>query len=581
MTRIDILFGAIERGSVRDYVEQKIAAMFRAKDLAADRRGRGTLTAAKLDSYTNGIVRSRRRGTCIDPPLSRRYKTSHFSASEQRTLDRQIRCFIRTVDEQYPLLDGEHLAPGSDTASYLTADWLDYPRYTVVLERRTNLATTYYVLPGTVADPRRHRVCFTAVEPTGRAALTATRAAPDFADIAKKIAKALAGKAPSPYNMIGALLIDLFWPSGGDANKDWEKVYSELQTIVKNGLAEAEVRRASTKVKGFVSFLSTEYVALKQSPRKRPGALLNALQPYDTAFFLNIVNVFMFEEKPTADIASASLANFLLGANLHIALNQERALVDPDYADDPSESPYAKTAANLARQYADYAESAIEGVVKLRLAQVTGVKHDHETHCSGGPAARCITFWYYWFEDHNPKPIYKSKVYSYNDQEKDPPPAQKNAEAARKTYVADLEKQLRVGVPEVVAHWREIAKNPIALSYTAPDRAPQLDADGWQGSTPVKRSRKWKPGYRVRYAVSYYHNRQETEKGPWWSPDGADSDGYLDATPKALPTLVDIPVDPFYHAEGRCLYRQFDGYREERIATIRDNQTTTYVDTKK
>jgi hypothetical protein len=85
----------------------------------------------------------------------------------------------------------------------------------------------------------------------------------------------------------------------------------------------------------------------------------------------------------------------------------------------------------------------------------------------------------------------------------------------------------------------------------------------------------------VRYAVSYYHNRRETDKGPWWSPVGADGDGYLDGTPNALPTLTDLPVDPFYHAEGRRLYRQFSGFKEELIATIKDNRTLDYHDTKK
>ncbi len=581
MTRIDILFGDIDHRSHPDYIRMKIATMFRAKDLMVGRRGKSRLTAAILDTYTNAIAHSRLTGNVARPPLSRRYKTSHFSAAERRKLETQIRCLVRSVNQQYPLLDGEHLLSDSDTPSYLTTDWLDYPRYTVLMERRTNLATTYYVLPNVVAEPRKHRVSFASLEPTGRASATATGAPPDFADIARKIAKALAGKAPAPYNMIGALLIDIFWPTGSDANKAWDKVYAELQTIVKNGLAEAEVRRASAKVKGFVSFLSTEYVALKQSPRKRPGALLAALHPYDTAFFLDIVNVFMFEDKPTADIATASLANFLLGANLHIALNQERALVDPDYVDDPSASPYATTAANLAKLYADYAEAAVEGVVSARLKQVTGVLVDHKTHCTGGAASRCTTTWYYWFEDRNPKPIYKSKVYHYNDQQKDPPPAEKNATNARKTYIKDLESKLRVGVPEVVKHWREIQKNPIAMSYAAPASAPLPDADGWAGSTPVKRSKKWKAGYKVRYAVSYYFNRQETAKGPWWSPDGADKEGYFDGTPQAMPTLIELPIDPFYHAEGRRVYRQFEGYREELIATIRDNMTTRFNDTKK
>lgn len=581
MSRIDIVFGAIEKPSPHTYVEQKIRSMFGAMDLIANRRGRSRLSKPKLESYVNSIIRSRRGGNIPRPPLTQRYRTDHFTPGERRKLNRRIRCFVKTINQQYPLLDGEHLDSSSDFPSYLNADWLDYPRYTIVLERRTNFATTYYVVPDATAEPRNHRVAFRSVMPKGRADALPRTAPPDFTAMAQKIAKGLAGKAPPPYNMIGVLLIDLFWPSGKDANADWDKVYKALQEIVKNGLAEAEVKKAAAKVKGFVSFLSTEYVELKRSPRRKPDALLNALHPYDTAFFLDIVNVFMYGDKPTTDIAAASLANFLLGANLHIALNQERALVDPDYADNPSESPYAKTAANLAKLYGAYATEALEGVVKARVKQVTAVKEDHESHCSGGSAGRCTTFWYYWFEDNNPKPKYKSKVYSYCDQDKDPPPAKKNAGKARKAYIKELEKQLSKGIPEVVKQWNEIVKNPIAMSYAAPTESPKLKADGWAGTTPVRRSKKWKEGYEVRYAVSFFHNRKETDKGPWWSPKGAGDDGYFAGSPNALPTLIELPIDPFYHAEGRRVYRQFNGFKAELIAVIKDNKAVQYQDKKK
>lgn len=581
MSRIDIVFGAIDHPSPRNYVEQKIRSLFGAMDLLAKRRGRSRLTQPKLETYVSSIIRSRRGGNIPLAPLARRYRTDHFTRGERRKLNSRIRCFVKTINQQYPLLDGEHLESSSDFPSYLNTDWLDYSRNTVVLERRTNFATTYYVVPDALAEPRNHRVSFRSILPKGRADALPQASTPDFTAMAQKIAKGLAGKAPPPYNMIGVLLIDLFWPSGKDANADWDKVYAALQEIVKNGLAEAEVNKAATKVKGFVSFLSTEYVELKQSPRRRPDALLKALHPYDTAFFLDIVNVFMYGEKPTADIAAASLANFLLGANLHIALNQERALVDPDYADSPENSPYAKTAANLATLYGDYATEALQGVIDARVAQVTGVLDDYETHCSGGSSGRCTTFWYYWFEDNNPKPKYKSKVYSYCDQDKDPPPAKKNATKARNNYIKELKKQLSKGVPDVVKQWKAIAKNPIAMSYSAPTDAPKLKADGWAAKTPVRRSRKWKDGYEVRYAVSFFQSRKETEKGPWWSPEGAGDDGYLAGTPNALPTLAEVPIDPFYHAEGRRVYRQFNGFKAELIAVIKDNTTVQYQDKKK
>ncbi len=313
------------------------------------------------------------------------------------------------VNAQFPLLDGEHILEDGDFPSYLKKIWHGYEPRAVVLRRRTNMATTYYFVGGTTFNKAKRRVEIAMPEPKGR--VMALRAAyePAYGNAARELAKALAGLAEPPFNIIGAFLINAFWPTGSSASANWQDVYNNLQEIIKNGLAANEVKQASNKVEGFVSFLSNEYVELKKSKRTKPEALLRAMHPYDTAFFMDIVNVFMHGDKPTSDVATASLANFMLGANLHIALNQERALVDPDYRDNPAESPYAKTAANLAKLYAAYARAAAPNVVDLRVKQVTGIKNKHETHCQGGPAAHCTTIWYYWFEDANPKPRYKSK----------------------------------------------------------------------------------------------------------------------------------------------------------------------------
>jgi len=583
MSKIDIIFGAVENSSPPLYIEQKIRAMFLAAELVAGNIGRNRLTPVKLRKYVNALVESRKKDGVPSLPVVSRYDLKRCSAAERRIIDRRIRCLLDTVNSQFPLLDGEHVLPKGDFPAYLKSAWHGYPRATALLRRRTNMATTYYMVPDTFVDARNRRVVVQAQDPRGREMRIKAAYQPDFGKLARDIAKGLAGKAPSPFNIIGAFLIDQFWSSGSKANEDWQKVYQNLQEIVKNGLADAEVKRAAAKVKGFVNFLSTEYVELKKSQRKRPDALLQAMQPYDTAFFMDIVNIFMFTEKPTADIAAASLANFMLGANLHIALNQERALVDPDYTDDPGQSPYAKTAANLARLYGDYAKEAAPGVVSARTKQITGIKTDHDTHCQGGAAAHCTTTWYYWFEDNNPKPKYKSKVYSYVDADKHPPDAKKQATDARKAHIKKItdELDLQTQVYDVVAYWTEVAKNPVALSYSAPTTAPGIKADGWASQVPVRGSRRWRDGYAVRYAVTYFINRQETEKGPWWSPKGADKEGYFAGSPDAFPTLTDLPIDPFYHAEGRRLYRQFKNFKEEMVATIKDNQTVEHLEKKK
>src|SRR6202012_2514919 len=105
--------------------------------------------------------------------------------------------------------------------------------------------------------------------------------------------------------------------------------------------------------------------------------------PYDTAFFLDIVNIFMFTSTTDQAIAAASLANFMTGACLHMGLNQERALEDPSVPN-PSDSAYAKTVSKLATVYGDYAKKTAPYVKQLRLAQISGVQDRRETFCHGG-----------------------------------------------------------------------------------------------------------------------------------------------------------------------------------------------------
>lgn len=580
MAQVDIVFGSVEGPDGRTYIEQKVRGMFRSAALQT----RGSRSPRRVSSALSASLAAvlpvgRRRPPVL--PLARRADLTRWTPAERRLMTRRIRCFTDLVDRRFPLLDGEFLEKDSDWATYLRRAWGPYPARTVVLRRRSNLATSYYVLPDTRYEPALRRITVMPLPPTGRALDLPTAAMPDFASLARKIAMALAGEAPSPYNKIGAFLIDQFWPSGSDAARDWRRVYQAIQEIVKNELAAKEVQMAAARIQGFVSFLANEYVELKKSPRRDLDELLRALQPYDTAFFMDIVDVFMFADKPTTGIAAASLANFLLGANLHIALNQERALVDKRYLDDPGGSPYAKTAGRLAKSYGDYATKALAGLVAARTAQVTGILRDSDTSCQGGPAAHCTTVYSFWFEDHNPKPIYKSKVYFYSTAEKHPDPAQQQATEARKKYLQALEKDLRTQVPAVVTYWNSIALNPIAVTLAAPATAPVLDPEAWTGTVPVRGSRTWKDGYKVRYAVSFYRGSIETPLGPWWSPAGAGADGYLAGSPKALPTLTAIPVDPFYLADGRCLYRQFAGSDAELVARIADNETTRYVDSKK
>jgi len=122
-------------------------------------------------------------------------------------------------------------------------------------------------------------------------------------------------------------------------------------------------------------------------------------------------------------------------------------------------------------------------------------------------------------------------------------------------------------------------------TYGPPATAPTFDPANWAKGLPVSESTNWQPGYKVRYAVSFYNSEGETAMGPWWSPNlwpGMDSDGFFHGGDWACPALVHIPVDPTGTAIGRRIYRQFrrggDNCRIELVHDLKDNQTTMHSD---
>ena len=576
MSQIDIVFCRIFDQEPQSYVKQRLLAMYTCARLRND-RPTPLLTAEMLDAQVDDIMTHMESGIPGELPLARPPKLSTFRRKPRILLKRRKACFKAEVERRFPMLDGEHVKKQGDKVTYLTRDWDGYSKGTVVLRRKTNRSITYYLVPGTIALPKKQWVQINArTASEGESEVAAGSAyEPNYGTAARELAKALAGLGEPPLNCIGAFLINAFWPSGSAASTNWEEVYKNLQAILKNGLAEDKVKTAAGKVKGFVDFLTQEYKALKKDPKVQRKDLIRTLAPYDVAFFMDIVNVFMYADKATSDIAAASLANFMLGANMHIGLNQERALVDPNHVKDPQNSGYAHTAANLAKAYSGYARKAAPQVEKRRLAQVSGVKEHYWSSCGQG---HCTTFFEYWFEDSNGG--YRSKTYSWNTAEKHPPPAEKQAKEARAAYVKKIRAglQLQSQVYDVADYWDKVAKDPISLRYGPPISAPSLDPSGWAGQVPVRRSRNWVEGYQVRYAVSFAEGRTETPKGPWWSPDGADTEGYLDGSPKAQPSLTEIPTDPFLRATSRKLYRQFKGGKIKLLATLRNNTDKSYQD---
>lgn len=461
MSKISIVFGSVTADIAQEYLAQRIQLLHNA---AARHFGDNDdeLPDNQLQEYVAEIHETINDTT---PPMAPAIDVSAIPGEAGEELRRRKVCMLAEVGRFFPLVDGE--VATSNEVSYLTKEWDGFHANAIILKQATNFSVCYYIYNSLLADTKNNKLVeqeetLLMAEPAPRAFVAEANSI-DFGDIARQMAGAMAGALPSPYNKIGTTIISYLWPGPDKAAEQWQKVYDALQSIVRKELARDRVTAASLKVKGFVSFLTNEYNPLRDTGRTPKKDLQNALAPYGVSFNLDIVNVFMYTDTDkNYDLAAATLANFMTGACLHLGLNQERALQDPNVSD-PSQSGYAASVKTYAATYATYADNAAKALKRVRMEQISGVKSDSQTHCRGGAGGGCTTNYWFWFEDSNSN--YKSRTFGHNSAQKDPPDSRGDAQRARDAYYNDISRQmdetLKKQVYDVIDNWKKLQTNPI------------------------------------------------------------------------------------------------------------------------
>lgn len=458
MSQISIAFGTVKANDCESYLSQRIRLLHNAAERYF-RNNESRLQDTQVQQYVAGIQDS----FCNDtPPMAPAVDVSTIRGEAGEELRRRKVCMLAEVGRFFPLIDGEVVT--SNEVSYLEKDWNGFNAHAIILKQDTNFAVSYYIYNDLLADRANMTLVPTSKslqeEELSPVAFLAEPNGIEFGELARTLAGGMAGALPEPYDKIGTTIISFLWPGPDEAAEQWQKVYDALQTIVKNELAKDRVESASLKVKGFASFLTNEYNPLRDSAHTPKQKLQEALAPYGVAFNLDIVNVFMYTNTDKDyKFAAATLANFMTGACLHLGLNQERALQDPDVSN-PSESGYAATVRSYAATYAAYAENAAQALKRVRLEQIGEVKSDSQSHCR---TTGCTTVYWYWFEDDNNN--YKSPEFGYNSTQKDPPNSMGDAQRARDAYYNDISRQmdemLQKQVYETTSYWKRLQSNPI------------------------------------------------------------------------------------------------------------------------
>ena len=121
---------------------------------------------------------------------------------------------------------------------------------------------------------------------------------------------------------------------------------------------------------GFISFMNTQYVHIRDNKEIPKKDKFNALAPYDHDFYTRIAE--QLQEKNNSALAISALANFMLGANLHIALIQEKGL----QSEGGQIEAYKKTVVSLVEKYGAYATSMKPIMVNYRTGFISKIKTD-------------------------------------------------------------------------------------------------------------------------------------------------------------------------------------------------------------
>lgn len=463
---------------------------------------------------------------------------------------------------------------------------------------------------------------------------------PEERDAAGELASGLVGQIA---DKIGAQIMDAVFPE--QVPGYFKEVYAQIHDIIRQEIEQSTIDQIDGALNNIIEYMNNTYAparaTAKLSTREGRNELKQKLDHVEQTYLSGPAGMLgtLREDR----YANAGLPVFLIAASQHLAILQEQALVDPYNHDDkgvynrpPSESSYGLpqtgTVARTAKEYADFADKTW-----------TTMRDTRQQHISSGfqdPGSYSEKYWFanIWDKDSDtgvinfvtadvaltvwrtisyymnqpPRmsdPIVSTTKYriqdetvggAYNwrtqrtiwddqgnqvfqgiaDQWVDNPFAQPLLSALEEAYRNLRHDQIyaAAGKPEpVIAKWRLLIDTPIP---SAPKTAPTFNPGEWGGSASDDHQR-WKPGYKVRYAVSFYYpSHQQSPQGPWWSPQewpGADTDGYYGER-WAFPQLTHIPTDPSGQATGRVIYRQFKGGNVEVVEVIADNTATTFQD---
>ncbi|WP_299440972.1 hypothetical protein [uncultured Aquimarina sp.] len=360
---------------------------------------------------------------------------------QKMLVDVSKRCAIQELIEQAPLIEGEEIE--EDFFSYLTVPFLNFPKYTAVLKRKTNKAEIVYFFDLVLIDGGdiQHLTPVQPVETEMHMAKSISYTI--TGELVKKMLGLAAKKAGAAIaSQLGAIIINMVMKElFGD---DKEKMLAEIRKIVRDEIESNEITKIEGTIEGTVQFLAVEYKNMKAkanlSDTAKRAELLANLKTYSHKFYTDVIGTLKQEK-----YAIRGLKTFAVGSAIHLLITQEMAMIDPDEMN-PNDSGYLLTLRANAKTYRLHLETYFSKAINNRKAQIE-VFSDTFVDCLGG--ATCVTkYTYSWIDKKTGK-----KVKGFSGSKNPDRSASQNAhismEKYRKKIITQLTKDL--GNPKVSA----------------------------------------------------------------------------------------------------------------------------------
>jgi len=309
---------------------------------------------------------------------------SLFSPTMTKQFDSKTACFLQTMKEalsKSSLSMGEQII--SERFTYLEMPFKWIPKHTAAFIRQTNLAEFCVCFPGHIVKTshvRRETGCkdLLCYEKPQFPQMVSTKSA--VSSIAKTLGE---GLLSGVLGNVAVLMFNSIFPSG--VPDYFDAVYKEIERIVNQELTQNTINEINGHINGIQSWVRITYTDSKESGQLTNQELTNMLQPREEETATQIIGTLMVERN-----AEPGLFTFMIGADMHLCILQELALVDAHVS--PAESHYVTSIKNYAQQYADFAKATTKSIFDKRMETIVA---DSDVYYDG-----YSYYDSYWWEDH-------------------------------------------------------------------------------------------------------------------------------------------------------------------------------------